>query len=157
MAVTRYQPSSDPLRPFFDDFLMPMSRLGMRLPETDVVETESEIRVVCDLPGMKAEDINLDLENNVLTISGERQEEHEEGRAGESYHMTERRWGRFTRSFVLPRQVEQERIEANYAEGVLTVTIPKNESARRRRIEISDGGHGGRRIEAQKGDGGTNR
>jgi HSP20 family protein len=71
----------------------------------------------------------------VLTISGEKTEKREQG-AGETYHLSERRWGRFSRSFVLPREVDQERIEASFENGVLTVTIPKSEKARRRKIAI---------------------
>jgi HSP20 family protein len=138
MAVTRYQPSSDVLRPFFEDMLMPFSRMGssMRVPDTDVAESENEIRVVCELPGMRTEEVELSLENNVLTITGEKHAQREAAGEGETYHLSERRWGRFSRSFVLPREVDQEQIRASFENGVLTVTIPKSEKARRRRIEI---------------------
>ena len=79
------------------------------------------------------------MENNVLTISGEKTDERVQGEKGDTYHLSERRWGRFSRSFVLPREVDQERIEAEFRDGVLTVTIPKSEKARRRRIEIRPG------------------
>ncbi len=137
MANLRRSPSTDIMRPFFDTFF---ERMGgpLRMPETDVTETENEIRVSMDLPGLRAEDIDVELENNVLTISGERREEtHEhEGR----FQLAERRWGEFSRSFVLPREVEGDRINATYRDGVLTVTIPKAESARRRRIQIGRSG-----------------
>lgn len=152
MAITRYQPSTDFLRPFFDDMMAPLSRLNMRVPDTDVIERENEVRVVCELPGMSPEDINLELENNVLTISGEKRETQEQGEDEGSYHLTERRWGRFTRSFVLPREVEQEKIDASYENGILTVTIPKSESARRRRIEIRGGDGHARRVESRTGE-----
>jgi HSP20 family protein len=137
MAITRYNPATDLFRPFFDDIMTPFGRMGssMRVPDTDVIEEENEIRVVCELPGMKTEEVELSLENNVLTISGEKTEKREQG-AGETYHLSERRWGRFSRSFVLPREVDQERIEASFENGVLTVTIPKSEKARRRKIAI---------------------
>jgi HSP20 family protein len=140
MAVKRYQPAPDLFRPFLDDVFGPFQRMGssMRVPDTDVVERENEIRVTTELPGMNAEDIELSLENNVLTISGEKKEEREE--EGETYHLAERRWGRFSRSFVLPREVEQDKIQAQFQDGVLTVTIPKSERARRRRIEVQGGG-----------------
>jgi HSP20 family protein len=142
MAVTRYKPSSDVFRPFFDDMLVPFARMGssMRVPDTDVVERENEIRVVCELPGMRKDEVELSLENNVLTISGEKNEQRREGDDKEMYHLTERRWGRFSRSFVLPREVDQERIQANFENGVLTITVPKSEKARRRRIEIGSNG-----------------
>jgi HSP20 family protein len=150
MAITRYQPSTDLFRPFFEDFA-PFGRMGssMRVPDTDVIERENEIRVICELPGMRAEDVELSLENNVLTISGEKHEEREEGSDGDTYHMSERRWGRFSRSFVLPREVEQDRIEASFDNGVLSVTIPKSEKARRRRIEIRGTDGQPKRVEAQ--------
>jgi len=113
----------------------------MRAPETDVVETEREIRVVTEMPGLKRDDIEIDLENNVLTVRGEKREERTEGEGGK-YHLAERRWGTFTRSFVLPRDVDSENISADFADGVLTVTIPKSEKARRRRIELGGGANG---------------
>jgi HSP20 family protein len=151
MPITRYQPSTDLFRPFLEDF-SPFGRMGssMRVPDTDVIESENEIRVICELPGMKAEDVDLSLEDNVLTISGEKQLEREEGGESDTYHMSERRWGRFSRTFVLPREVEQDRIEANFGNGVLTVTIPKSEKARRRRIEIRGSDGGTKRIETQQ-------
>ena len=148
MAITRYNPATDLFRPFFDDIMTPFGRMGssMRVPDTDVIEEENEIRVVCELPGMKTEEVDLSLENNVLTISGEKSEKDEHG-SGDTYHLSERRWGRFSRSFVLPREVDQERIEASFQNGVLTVTIPKSEKARRRKIEIH-GTNGGDQEDA---------
>jgi HSP20 family protein len=155
MAITRYQPSTELFRPFFEDFMAPLGRGGssMRVPDTDVIEIENEIRVVCELPGMDPENIDLSLENNVLTISGEKSEEREEGGENETYHLTERRWGRFSRSFVLPREVEQEAIRANFKDGVLEVTIPKSEKARRRRIRINGEG-ASREVRPRSGDAG---
>jgi HSP20 family protein len=110
----------------------------MRAPETDVVETEREIRVVTEMPGLKRENIEIDVENNVLTIRGEKRGERTEGEQGK-WHLAERRWGTFARSFVLPRDVDAEGIQASFEDGVLTVTVPKSEKARRRRIEVGAG------------------
>jgi HSP20 family protein len=110
----------------------------MRAPETDVVETEREIRVVTEMPGLKRENIEIDVENNVLTIRGEKRGERTEGEQGK-WHLAERRWGTFARSFVLPRDVDAEAIQASFEDGVLTVTVPKSEKARRRRIEVGAG------------------
>ena len=149
MAITRYQPSTDLLRPFFDDFITPFGRMGssMRVPDTDVIERENEIQVVCELPGMNPNEVELSLENNVLTISGEKHEERQQGGEGDTFHLSERRWGRFSRSFVLPREVDAEQISALFENGVLTVTIPKSEKARRRRIDIKAGNGGQKKIE----------
>ncbi|HEU4559002.1 MAG TPA: Hsp20/alpha crystallin family protein [Longimicrobium sp.] len=111
----------------------------MRAPETDVVETEREIRVLVEMPGLKRENIEVDVENNVLTIRGEKREERTEGQEGR-YHLAERRWGTFARSFVLPRDVDADNIHAGFEDGVLTVRIPKSEKARRRRIDIGGTG-----------------
>jgi len=107
----------------------------MRAPETDVVETEREIRVLVEMPGLKRENIEVDVENNVLTIRGEKREERTEGQEGR-YHLAERRWGTFARSFVLPRDVDADNINAAFQDGVLAVSIPKSEKARRRKIDI---------------------
>ena len=107
----------------------------MRAPETDVFETEHAIRVVTEMPGLTRENIEVDVENNVLTIRGEKREETRQ-EEGTKYHLAERRWGTFTRSFVLPRDVDADNIQAEFENGVLTVTVPKSERARRRRIEV---------------------
>jgi HSP20 family protein len=103
------------------------------------VETEREIRVITEMPGLKRENIELDVENNVLTIRGEKREERTEGQEGR-FHLSERRYGTFTRSFVLPSSVDAEHIQASFEDGVLRVTIPKSERALKRRIEV--GGEG---------------
>lgn len=159
MAVTPYHPATDLFRPLFEDVFGPNRGTGsrmsdlLRVPDSDVEETENEIHVSVELPGMKPEDIHLDLENNVLTISGEKQESSEGGGAGHTWHLSERRYGKFTRTFVLPRDVEADRIDADFENGVLRVTIPKSERARRRRIEVRNAGGGqsvGKRGEASE-------
>ena len=131
--------AGDPLAMFdqiFGNVGTPRSAASlMRAPETDVVETEREIRVITEMPGLKRDNIEVDVENNVLTIRGEKREERTEGEGGK-YHLAERRYGTFARSFVLPRDVDAERIEAGFDQGVLTVVIPTSERARRRRIEV---------------------
>lgn len=153
MATLNYQPSA--VGPsLLDDFFTPLwqgSRMKdlLRAPEAEVVETQNDIRVVLDTPGMTAEDIDISLENNILTVSGERKSSWSDSDAREAtWHISERRYGKFSRSFMLPRDVEQDRIEASFDNGVLSITIPKSEKARRRRIEIRAGSNGGSRIEA---------
>ena len=141
MYPTRY---SDPFDQLFNNVFggtggRTAGAAVMRAPETDVVETEREIRVVTEMPGLKRENIDVDVENNVLTIRGEKREERTEGQEGR-YHLSERRYGTFSRSFVLPRDVEAESIQASFEDGVLTVTVPKSEKARRRRVEIGSNG-----------------
>lgn len=156
MAINRYQPTADLFSPLFENFFTPMwggtNRISnmLRAPEADVIETENELRVEVEMPGLAPENVDVSLEGNVLTISGEKQEQRQEGDEQNTWHLSERRYGRFTRSFVLPRDVEQEQIQAHFENGVLSVTIPKSERARRRRIEIQAGGGDGqtRRVEA---------
>jgi HSP20 family protein len=147
MAVSRYPTNPDLLTPLFEEFLRPTARGNsgrglLGAPEADVVETERDIMVVVDVPGCAPGDIELVLENNLLTINGERRSRWAESDERRSFHLAERRYGRFNRAFVLPRDVDQEGILARFENGVLTVTIPKSEKARRRRIEIQTGDSG---------------
>ena len=137
IAPTFNRVAGDPFA-VFDQFLNGGARSAgalMRAPETDVVETEREIRVHVEMPGLKRDHIEVDVENNVLTIRGEKREERTEGKEGR-YHLAERRYGTFARSFVLPRDVDPENIQAAFEDGVLTVRIPKSEKARRRKIDV---------------------
>lgn len=144
MASNRQFAANDAFAPFFEDFLRPLARSAsqgiVRAPEADVLETEKDIRVLVDVPGCGPDDVELVLENNVLTVTGERQARWEVESERASVHLTERRYGRFSRAFVLPRDVDQDGIEARFENGVLTVVVPKTEKARRRRIEIRGAG-----------------
>jgi HSP20 family protein len=108
--------------------------------------------VAMEIPGMRPEDIEIDLENNVLTVSGEKQEERTEEKEGGTYHLSERRYGRFSRSFVLPRDVESEQIQARTGDGLLRITVPKSERSRRRRIEVRSGQAANRQVETRTGE-----
>jgi len=105
-------------------------------PVVDVRESKDELALQAELPGIRSEDVNVSVENGVLTISGEKKHEIEEGQESSDYHLVERRYGRFERSFSLPRSVDAERVKAEFANGVLTVTLPKAEAAKPRRIEV---------------------
>lgn len=160
MSLTPYRPTTDIFNPFEAVFGPLASGRGdvLRMPTADVVERESEIQVIMEIPGMRPEDLHIDLETNVLTVSGEKQEEfEEEGKEPGTYHLSERRYGRFSRSFVLPRDVEQEQIRARVENGLLKIAIPKSERARRRRIEIEAGAGEARRVETGKGEKGEKR
>jgi HSP20 family protein len=103
----------------------------------EVYETDNEIRFVIEVPGLRPDDIHVTVENNILTVSGEKKAEREEGQAKGEYHLFERRYGRFERSFALPRSVESENINASYDNGLLTVVLPKTEAAKPRRIPVN--------------------
>lgn len=103
-------------------------------PSVDVAETENGYTFYAELPGLNKEDVDVTLENNVLTICGERKFEKDVNQ--ENYHRIERSYGTFSRSFSLPSNVRSEACNASFKGGVLKVEIPKAEEARPRRIEI---------------------
>jgi HSP20 family protein len=107
------------------------------VPPVDVYEDAHNITVQAELPGIQEKDLDIRLENNVLTISGERKMENEEQR--ENFHRIERSYGRFTRSFTLPSTVDTEHVNAEFEDGVLKVTIPKLEEAKPKQIKIGTG------------------
>ncbi len=100
----------------------------------DIFENKDQVVIEAELPGMKPEDVNISIENNVLTIQGERKFEKKE--ESDNYHRIERRYGSFTRSFTLPPTVNPDDIKAEFDNGLLRVTIAKREEAKPRRIEI---------------------
>ena len=104
-------------------------------PSVDIFETEGEIVVKSELPGMDRKDISLHLENNVLTLRGERKFEKETKE--ENYHRIERSYGNFSRSFSIPATVDEEQIRADYKDGVLKIVLPKKEQAKPKQIKIA--------------------
>jgi HSP20 family protein len=104
------------------------------VPAVDIQETEDAYRLYAELPGLTKDDIQITLENNVLRLSGERKLEKDVKR--DDYHRVERTYGTFSRSFALPSQVNAEGVQATFENGVLTLTVPKSESAKPRRIAI---------------------
>ena len=103
-------------------------------PAVDVFEDKDAVKIVAELPGVKPEDVKISLENQTLTMRGEKRQVAEE--KTERVHRYERTYGAFERTFALPGTVDADRIEASYADGLLTVTLPKVERARPRQIEI---------------------
>ena len=103
-------------------------------PAADIRETKEAYLVEAELPGLTKEDVNVTFENGVLTLSGERKLESETEE--DNYRRIERRYGSFTRSFSLPREVDAEGVNATFKEGLLTVTVPKVEQAKPRSIAI---------------------
>lgn len=107
------------------------------VPPVSVEERSDEILLTAELPGMSGDAVEITLENNVLTISGEKRESREEGEEGGKYHLVERSFGTFRRSFTLPRTVRGEGITADFDNGLLTVRLPKAEEAVSRKIEVA--------------------
>ncbi len=106
-------------------------------PAVDVYEDRDAVKIVAELPGVKPEDVKLSLENNLLTIRGEKKPEAEE--RSERVHRYERSYGSFERAFALPSTVDGEKISADYRNGILTVVVPKAERARPREIPVRAG------------------
>lgn len=104
-------------------------------PAVDIYETENEIVVQAELPGMDRKDITLHLENNVLTIRGDRKFQKETKE--DNYHRIERSYGGFSRSFSIPATVDEEKIHADYKDGVLKIALPKKEQAKPKQIQIA--------------------
>ena len=107
-------------------------------PAMDLLETDDQFVLRADLPGLSEGDVNIELEDNVLTVSGERKAEHEDKREG--YYRVERAFGTFSRSLTLPKGVDPEGVTASFERGVLEVRIPKPEQRKPRKITIGAGG-----------------
>lgn len=104
-------------------------------PAVDIRETEDAFLVHAELPGLSKDDINITLENNILKLTGERR--FEKDVKEEEFHRVERAYGTFTRAFSLPSRVDSDQVQAKFKDGVLTVTVPKVEEAKPRRIDIA--------------------
>ena len=151
MAIVRYDPFRD-LRSLQEEvnrlFSTNLNRAfgdegigrGAWAPSVDIYENKDQIVLEAELPGMKHEDFDLSIENNVITLRGERRFEKTDD--SDNYHRVERSYGSFTRSFTLPQTVSAEDAKAEYNNGVLRVTLPKREEAKSRRIQISGAGAG---------------
>lgn len=142
--VTRWNPTTaylttrEPFFRLFDSFFnndVQGEETRAWVPPVDIQETTDAYLFHAELPGMKKEDIHITLENNVLRLSGERKFEKDAKK--ENYHRVERTYGNFTRTFTLPTQVDAEKVQAAFENGILTITVPKAEQAKPRQISIS--------------------
>ncbi|MFC1569664.1 Hsp20/alpha crystallin family protein [bacterium] len=104
-------------------------------PTVDIAESENNYEVIAEVPGLSKKDIHIAVEDGYLTLSGERKQEN--ASENKNYHRTERVYGKFERSFRLPKEVNAEAIKANYANGVLKIEIPKTEKALPKQIAIN--------------------
>lgn len=137
-----HQRMDDLFSEFFDGFGTGLSRFEARqtiTPSIDVSETDEEVRVTADLPGMDEKDIQVSLDNDLLTIKGEKKQEQEEKKR--NYYMVERSYGEFRRVIPVPASVEKDKVKAAFKKGVLTITLPRTPEmkARKRTVEISAG------------------
>lgn len=104
-------------------------------PAVDIVESDHNILIKAELPGVEPKDVSLSLDNNVLTLRGERHSEREINR--ENYHRMERASGSFSRSFTIPGSIDSDRVTAQFKNGLLTITLPKKENSTGRHIQIN--------------------
>jgi len=148
MAITRWDPFRDlsilqeRMNRVFEDAAVrgwkndePSSTTSWS-PSVDIYETDSEIMVQAELPGVDRKDIALQLENNVLTLKGDRRFEKETNQ--ENYHRIERSYGGFSRAFTIPTIVDEDKIRADYKDGILKIALPKKEQVKAKQIKIGD-------------------
>jgi len=105
------------------------------IPAVDIFEDGESVKVICEVPGIKKDEVKISIQENVLTISGEKKR-YPEDKEG-SYHKVERRCGTFQRSFSLPSSVDQEKVKATYKDGVLTINLPKTEEEKPKEVSIA--------------------
>ena len=123
----------------------------------DVEDQDDLVRLSFEIPGVNPDDVDVTVENGVLTVSGEKKYERRTGDEQRGRHGVERRYGRFERSIALPQSVESDRVSAQYENGVLTLELPKSAESRKRRIQIADGTGAVQRAERkiEPGENGT--
>lgn len=131
--LTRFDPFAEMTR-FHHELARQLDQPRGFAPAVDIFEDTDAIHVKAELPGVKSEDVKIDVENNVLTLRGERKLERRDEK--DSYHRVERSYGAFARQFMLPRTVDAEKIEAELKEGVLTVRLPKRAEVKPRQISV---------------------
>lgn len=110
------------------------SLVGSWMPAVDVLEEKDAVRIAIELPGVKPEDVQITVENRILTVRGQKHQAAQE--QTERVHRFERTWGAFERSFTVPETVDTDRVSAAYEHGVLTVSLPKVERAKPRQIQV---------------------
>ena len=146
MAIVRWRPFrdmvsiQDEMNRLFDDFFgRPLIKTewteGVWTPTVDVSEDKDNVVIKAEMPGMKKDEVRISVQDNVITLKGEKKQEKEEKEA--NYHRIERSYGSFCRSFQLPTSVKTDKIKANYKDGVLSVTLPKTEEVKPKEIPIS--------------------
>lgn len=109
------------------------------IPPCDILEDGEQVRIVMEIPGVNPDDVKLSLENNILTIRGEKRQQEDGGSKDRRVHRYERSYGVFERTFSLPNTVDPEKVDATFDGGVLTVALPKAEKMRPREIKLKTG------------------
>jgi HSP20 family protein len=135
--ITRIDPFRE-FATFFGNFAEPNGKdkltTGNFVPPVDVYEDEQNLTLKLEIPGVEESDLNVSVENETLTVQGERKFEKEEKE--ENFHRIERRYGSFSRTFKLPNTVDAEKVEASYEKGILKITLAKKAEAKPRQIKV---------------------
>jgi HSP20 family protein len=137
MSLSHYDPLAS-LRQFEDAFTRFFTEPQTNRPwspAVDIYETENELVLKADVPDVELKDIDVRVENQTLTIAGERKFEKRDSEKG-GYHRIERNYGNFVRSFAVPNSFDTDKINASYKNGVLAITLPKKEAAKPRQIKV---------------------
>jgi HSP20 family protein len=152
MTLTRFVPFRSPLadvavlqnrlNSIFNDFAQPEAAenslaMGNFIPPVDVYEDAQQLVLKLEVPGIKQEDLDVQVENQTLTVKGERKFEKDEKE--ENFHRIERRYGSFARTFTLPQTVDAGSVKANYEQGVLTISLAKKEAAKPKQVKVEIG------------------
>jgi len=140
--LIRWEPARDMMtlreamdRLFDDAFTRPLSlRDGWSVPAIDMYQTDDEIVVKAALPGIKADEVQINITGEVLTLKGEMK--HEEEKKEKAWHIREQRWGAFERSVILPTDVVADKAKADFENGILTITLPKAEDVKPKTITV---------------------
>ena len=147
MSIMRWRPTRDlvnireEMNRLFDDFFSGWSERrrglleGEWAPTIDVAETENDVVVTAELPGIEQDKVDITITDDILTLKGEKQEEQEIKK--ENYHRIERSYGSFQRSVSLPAGVQSDKAKASYKDGILKITVPKAEEAKPKQIKIN--------------------
>src|SRR5258707_9033278 len=138
--ITRIDPFRE-LANFFENFAEGSGKeqltAGTFVPPVDVYEDEHNLVLKLEVPGVNEEDLNVSVENDTLTVQGERK--FEKAEKEENFHRIERRYGSFTRTFKLPNTVDAEKVDASYEKGILKITLAKRAEAKPRQIKVGNG------------------
>lgn len=149
MAIIRWRRETDPyfsqmnqmreaMDQLFDSYLAPVATTRREfpfVPAVDVTENKENVTVKAEVPGLKPEDIEINLTGNLLTLKGEKKQETES--KDQNWHRVERTWGSFTRSLELPDGIDPEKVAANYDKGVLSIEIAKSDKVKPRSIKVN--------------------
>ncbi len=131
MAIMRYQKHYNDLDGLIDSIFT-----GVKIPPVDIKENKTGYAISAEIPGYKEDEINLYVENHVLTLEGKKEEKEDKAEDGRKYLIKERVVRNFKRSFTLPEDADEEKVSATFKNGVLEIDLPKTEKAQPKRIEV---------------------